>query len=165
MALPTMFLSLANIGGESSAEGYDGKIQVHDWDWGMHNNASFNLTGEKAAQQTKFAHLTIYKKFDKSSPTLMQYCAYGTKIPEGTLVCRKYAGGLPVDYLKIYLKDIKVNHLTWPVKGGDEGGFSETLELSFHKVSVEYAVQLADGSLTGATIFPFYNISNPNETT
>jgi type VI secretion system secreted protein Hcp len=157
-----MFLLLTNIGGESLDLVYEGKIEVEDWDWGMHNNASFQLTGMKAAQHTRFSHLTIHKKLDKSSPTLMQYCAYGTKIPEATLVCRKNDGGIPADYLKIFLKDVKVNQVAWPIKGSDVGGFAETLELSFHHVHVEYKMQIADGSLAGATEFPWYNIADPD---
>src|SRR5579859_5317875 len=130
--MANMFLLLTKIDGESLDLVYEGKIEVHDWDWGMHNNASFDLTGTKAAQHTRFSHLNIHKKFDKASPTLMLYCAYGTKIPEATLVCRKNDGGVPVDHLKIFLKDVKVNQLTWPIKGSDVGGFDETLERSFH---------------------------------
>jgi type VI secretion system secreted protein Hcp len=164
MPLPTMFLCLHNISGESLDDTYYGQIEVVDWDWGMDNNASFNLTGEKAAQHTSYSHLNIFKKIDKSSPTLMLYCANGTKISEGTLICRKNAGGSPVDYLKIHMKEIKVNQLRWPFKGSDEGGLSETLELSFHQVSAEYSVQMADGSLGGTTEFPLHNISNPDDT-
>ena len=161
--MANMFLLLTNIDGESLDLVYNGKIEVMDWDWGMHNNASFELTGAKAAQHTRFAHLNIHKKLDKSSPTLMLYCAYGTKIPEATLICRKNDGGVPVDYLKIQLKDVKVQSLNWPVKGGsDVGGFTEVLELSFHKVEAEYKMQIADGSLTGATLFPLYNIPDPD---
>ena len=161
--MANMFLLLTNIDGESLDQVYNGKIEVVDWDWGMHNNASFELTGAKAAQHTRFAHLNIHKKLDKSSPTLMLYCTYGTKIPEATLICRKNDGGIPVDYLKIHLKEVKVHQLTWPVKGGsDVGVFTEVLDLSFHKVHVEYKVQIADGSLAGATEFPWYNISDPD---
>jgi type VI secretion system secreted protein Hcp len=157
-----MFLLLTNIDGESLDEVYRGKIEVEDWDWGMHNNASFDLTGTKAAQHARFQHINIHKKLDKSSPTLMLYCTYGTKIPEATLICRKNDGGTPVDYLKIYLKDVKVQQVLWPTKGSDVGGFAETLELSFHRVHVEYKMQIADGSLTGATEFPWFNITDPD---
>jgi type VI secretion system secreted protein Hcp len=160
--MANMFLLLTNIDGESLDVVYEGKIEVEDWDWGMHNNASFELTGAKAAQHTRFNHLTIHKKLDKSSPTLMLYCAYGKKIPDATLVCRKNDGGIPVDYLKIHLKNVKVNQVAWPIKGSDVGGVAETLELSFHQVQVEYKMQIADGSLTGATEFPLYNIPDPD---
>jgi len=160
--MANMFL-LTNIPGESLDAVYEGKIEVEDWEWGMHNHAAFQLTGSKAAQHTRFKHLTVHKKLDKSSPTLMQFCTYGTKIPEATLVCRKNnGGGVPVDYLKITLKEVKVTSVDWPAKGSDFGGFPETLELSFHQVQVEYSVQIADGSLGGATEFPLYNIADPD---
>jgi len=162
--MANMFLLLTDIDGESLDVVYKDKIEVEDWDWGMHNNASFDLTGSQAAQHTRFQHLNIHKKLDKSSPTLMLYCAKGRKIPEATLICRKNDGDVPVDYLKIELKEVKVQQLTWPVKGGDIGGFAETLELSFHKVHVEYKVQIANGTLAaGATQFPLFNISDPDE--
>jgi len=165
--MANMFLALTNIPGESLDHAHHEEIEVEDWDWGMHNNASFELTGEKAAQHTRFSHLIIHKKLDKSSPTLMLYCAYGTKIPDATLTCRKNDGDDQVEYLKIHIKEVKVHQLNWPVKGGsDVGGFTETLDLSFHKVHVEYKLQTNEGALdksaAGTTEFPLYNVSDPD---
>src|ERR1700744_6529486 len=139
------FLDLNEIPGESLDHVYAGKIEVHDWTWGMNNNASFNLTSEKAAQQTKFLHLTVHKRFDLSTPTLMRFCAYGWKIDKGTLICRKHDGETTVDYLKIHLEEIKVQKVDWPVRGSEDGILAETVELSFHKVSLEYKMQQNDG--------------------
>jgi type VI secretion system secreted protein Hcp len=162
--MANMFLALTNIQGESRDHAHAGEIEVHDWDWGLHNKASFQLTGDQAAQHTKVQHLIIHKMFDKSSPTLMGYCAYGKKIPEGTLTCRKNDGENQVEFLIIKLIDIKVNEVKWGVKGEDARGFPEILELSFLKVRATYQTQIQDGSLAGATEFPIYNIADPDKT-
>lgn len=161
--MANMFLALTNIQGESRDHIHQGEIEVHDWDWGMHNKASFRLKADEAAQHTKIEHLKVHKKFDKASPTLMLYCAHGKKIPEGTLTCRKNDGENQVEYLIIKLHDIKVNEVKWDPKGEDPGGIPETLELSFFKVHVIYKVQILDGSLAGATEFPPYNVANPDD--
>jgi type VI secretion system secreted protein Hcp len=161
--MANMFLLLTNIDGESLDAAYAGTIEVEDWEWGLHNHAAFKLTGSQAAQHTRFKHLTVHKKLDKSSPTLMLYCTHGTKIREAVLICRKNAGEFKVDYLTITLQEVKVHSVDWPVKGGsDVGGFAETLELSFHKVQVEYQLQKADGTSAGATVFQLYDIGNPD---
>jgi len=168
--MANMFLDLEEIPGESLDLAYLGKIEVHDWNWNMNNDASFSLKSEQAAQQTKFSHLTVHKKFDLSTPTLMRFCAHGWKIRKGMLVCRKNDGDTKIDYLKIYLEEIKVQKLDWPAKGGDDSGaVVETVELSFHKVRVEYQLQQNSGDglskeAGGVNEFPLFNVPNPDKT-
>jgi|SRR5579862_5930705 type VI secretion system secreted protein Hcp len=167
--MANMFLDLKDVRGESIDHAYDGKIEVHDWSWGMHNNATFNITGKQAAQHTRFLHLIVDKKIDLSTPTLMRFCAHGWKIDSGTLICRKNDGDTQVDYLKIHLEEIKVQRVDWPQKGADDGAIHEQVELSFHRVSVEYKMQQNDGNLSekpilGKNEFPLFNIPDPDKT-
>jgi len=162
--MANMFLDLTNIAGESLDHDHEGKIEVHDWSWGMHNHAPFSITaGDKAAKHARFTHITIHKRIDRSTPTLMQYCAHGMKIPEGTLICRKNDGDKQIEYLTIKLKEVKVYEVDWPLKGGDD---VETIMLAFHKVHVEYTVQTNEGDLDknpkGSTLFDF-NIPDPDD--
>src|ERR1700753_1234357 len=144
------FLSLANIEGESLDYIHQGEIEVHDWDWGLNNKATFRVSAAEAARQTRVQHLIIHKVFDKATPTLMLYCAQGRKITTGRLTCRKNDGEQQVAFLLIDFRDIKVNEVKWSPKGEDPRGIPEILELSFSKVKVTYQVQTNDGSLSGA---------------
>lgn len=158
------FLSLTNIEGESLDYIHEGEIEVHDWDWGLNNRATFRVSAAEAAQQTRVQHLIIHKMFDKATPTLMLYCAQGRKIPHGRLTCRKNDGEQHVAFLMIDLSDIKVNEVKWAPKGDDPRGIPEILELSFLKVKLSYQVQIRDGSLSGASEFPEYDVGNPDKT-
>jgi type VI secretion system secreted protein Hcp len=162
--MANMFLSLSKIEGESRDHIHHGEIEVHDWDWGLNNKASFRLSSEEAAQHTRVQHLIVHKMFDKATPTLMLYCRKGWKIPHGKLTCRKNDGENQVEYLVINFSDIKVNEVKWAPKGEDPRGIPEILELSFFKVQLTYQVQKKDGSLGGASDFPEYDIANPDKT-
>ena len=57
------------------------------------------------------------------------------------------------EYLTIELRDIKVESVTWGAKGEDLRGIPETVELSFLKFSILYAMQDNDGHLLGVNTF------------
>ncbi len=48
--MANMFLSLTNIHGESLDHVHAGEIEIHDWEWGMDNAASFRLDPERGDQ-------------------------------------------------------------------------------------------------------------------
>jgi type VI secretion system secreted protein Hcp len=151
--MANMFLYLTNIQGESQDHSHRGEIEIHDFDWGMDNAASFRLKEDDAAKQTQTEHLTVHKKFDRASPTLMNYCANGRHIDEAVLTCRKNAGDDQVAYLKIFLTGVKVNSVKWTPRGEDHGGIPETIDLSFFWFKIVYETQIQDGSLAGKTEF------------
>jgi|SRR5581483_8277775 len=154
-----MFLALTNILGESLDADHKMEIEVSEWTWGMSNNAPFRLQESEAAKQTQVNSIVVQKLFDKASTTLMNYCANGKKIPEGTITCRKHGGGgeydRPVEYLKIKIFDVKVDSLTWGGRNEELRGISEHVNLSFLKFQVIYQVQRRDGTLVGPNEFDF----------
>jgi type VI secretion system secreted protein Hcp len=151
--MANMFLSLTNIHGESRDHIHHGEIEIHDWEWGMTNSASFRLEAADAAKQTQTDHLMVHKVFDKSSPTLMNYCAHGRKIDKAIVTCRKNDGHHQVEYLKIELTGVKINSVKWTPKGEDLKGIPETVDLSFFYFKIIYETQIQDGSLAGKTEF------------
>jgi type VI secretion system secreted protein Hcp len=160
-----MFLKLKDITGESLDLDHPNEIEIHNWSWGLDNNASFRLRDEKSATpQTTVAPLTIDKMLDNATVPLVQYCAQGTHIAEGELVCRKNTGDKygseehhkkhQDEFWKIKLKDIKVLSVRWPGVA-EEHRIPETVELSFLSFTVFYQMQTQEGNLTGARHFPF----------
>jgi type VI secretion system secreted protein Hcp len=153
--MANMFLALTNIHGESRDHAHEGEIEIHEWTWGVTNKAPFRLEASEAAKQTEIGHVTVTKMFDKASVTLMNYCAQGRKIAEGTITCRKNDGEKQVEFLKIKLIDVKIQSVQWPGKGEELRGIPETVELAFFKFHVMYATQIQDGSLGGRNDFDF----------
>ena len=123
--MANMFLKLTNIHGKSRDHKHHGEIEIHDWDWGIENAASFRLEADKAAKQTQVDHVFVHKMFDRASPTLMNYCAYGRQIDEAVITCRKNDGDHQVEYLKIILTGVKVDGVKWAQKGEDPRGIPE----------------------------------------
>src|SRR5581483_11257254 len=141
-----MFLALTNILGESMDVDHKMEIEIFEWTWGMSNSASFRLQESEAAKLTSVQNIVITKMFDKASTTLMNYCANGKKIDEGTITCRKHGGGggenvRPVEYLKIKIFGVKVDSITWGGRGEDIRGIPEQVNLSFLRFEVRYEVQ------------------------
>jgi type VI secretion system secreted protein Hcp len=150
-----MFLALTNILGESLDHDHKMEIEIFEWTWGMSNAAPYRLQESEAAKQTTFQNIVVTKMFDKASTTLMNYCANGKKIDEGTITCRKHDGERPVEYLKIKIFGVKVDSVTWGGRGEDIRGIPEVVNLSFLKFQVIYEVQRRDGSLVGPNEFDF----------
>jgi type VI secretion system secreted protein Hcp len=150
-----MFLALTNILGESMDVHHKMEIELFEWTWSMSNNAPYRLQESEAAKQTQVNNIVVIKMFDKASTTLMNYCANGKKIPEGTITCRKHDGETSVEYLKIKIFNVKVDSLTWGGRNEDVRGIPETVNLSFLKFQVIYEVQSRDGSLVGPNEFDF----------
>ena len=160
-----MFLKLEGITGESLDIDHENEIEIHNWQWGLDNNASFRLRDEKSASpQTSVAALTIDKMLDNATVPLVQYCAQGTHISKGVLVCRKNTGNKSGrmedhqahqdEFWKIELTDIKVLSVKWPGVA-EEHVIPETIELSFLSFIVYYKMQTRKGNLTGDRHFPF----------
>jgi type VI secretion system secreted protein Hcp len=145
--MANMFLSLTNIHGESLDHVHAGEIEIHDWEWGMDNAASFRLDPSEATKQTQTQHLIVHKVFDRASPTLLNYCAHGKKIEHAIVTCRKNDGDNQVEYLKLMFTGVKVNSVKWTPKGEDHRGIPEAVDFSFFLFKVIYQTQVQDGSL------------------
>jgi type VI secretion system secreted protein Hcp len=150
-----MFLALTNILGESLDEHHKMEIEIHEWAWGLDNKAPYRLEESEAAKQTTVDHVVISKMFDKASVALVNYCANGRKIEEGTITCRKNDGDTKVEYLKIKLTGVKVESVKWPGRGEEIRGVPETVNLSFLEFKITYSMQSRDGHLFGPNEFDF----------
>ena len=142
-----MFLKLEGIQGESLDYEHQHGIEIVEFTWGLTNSASFALTQQDAANNSKVDNVTVTKYFDKSSITLAQFCATGHHIPEGRIICRKNTGDEhhpKLDYLLIVLKKVMVTDIKWAGKEAAAGappGAPETVTLSFVQFHLYYTPQ------------------------
>jgi type VI secretion system secreted protein Hcp len=140
-----MFLQIDGIKGESQDKVYKGQIDVQSWSWGMSNSGSAHMGGGQGAGKVNVQDLTFSHYIDKSSPDLMLACCTGKHIPKAVLTVRK-AGGSPLDYLQITMEDLIVTGLTTGGSTGDDR-LSETVNLNFAKVKVQYKEQTPTGAV------------------
>ena len=85
----------------------------------------------------------------------------GGHIPEATLFCRK-AGGKPLDYLKVTLKQALVTSISTGASASDDR-VQETVTLNFSEITEEYTPQSPDGTGQGPVI-KGYNVTKGVET-
>ena len=139
-----MFIKIDGIKGESTDDKHKDEIDVLAWSWGMSQSGTTG-TGGGAAGKVSFKNLTITKRTDRASPSLMLACSNGKHIKEATLTVRKPAE-VPLDFVRLKLSDIIVSSLD-DCTCGDELFITEQVTLNFSKVQFEYFRQKPDGSL------------------
>ena len=139
------------VDGEAKDKSHKGEIDVLAWSWGLSNSGSAHVGGGAGAGKCNVQDISITKYVDKSSPTLMLYCANGKHMDDATLVVRK-AGENPVEYLKIKLTEVLVTSISTGGSGGEDR-LTENVTLNFAKVNVDYTPQ--DDKGKAGTPIPF----------
>jgi type VI secretion system secreted protein Hcp len=146
------FAKLGDIKGESLDDKHKDEIEVLSFSWGVTNSGSMGYGSGGGEGKASFHDLSFTHKVDKASPVLMQACATGVHLKDGTITVRK-AGKGQQEFLVIKMNDIIITGVTHGSSGGD--GASENVSIAFAKVAVEYKPQKADGSLDAGIHFKY----------
>jgi type VI secretion system secreted protein Hcp len=147
-----IFAKLGDIKGESLDDKHKNEIEVLSISWGVSNSGSMAHGSGGGEGKATFHDLSFTHLVDKSSPVLMQSCATGVHLKEGTIVHRK-AGKGQQEYLVVKMNDIIVTSVQQ--SGHSEGGAMESVSLAFGKVAMEYKPQKPDGSLDAGIFFKY----------
>ena len=91
-----------------------------------------------SSRKVRLKEISVTKKHDKASAALFQHAASGKHISTGLITVRK-AGGTPIEYLTIKLKDLAVSSVQ-TAASGDEGP-TEQISFVYGKLEVEYKPQ------------------------
>jgi len=134
--------------GESQAVDHKEEITVHSWAWGM--SASSALGSAQATGRRSYKNLTITKRIDSSSTSLMSVLATNDEVKEAKLSMRK-AGEGQRDYFTIKLSNARVSAID--IECGEDGDALERISFAFTKVEVNYELQQATGQRGGSTTF------------
>ena len=149
-----IFAKIGDIKGESLDSKHKDEIEVLSWSWGVTNPAKAGGSGGGGgAGKASFHDLSFTHKVDKASPVLMQACATGVHLKDGTITVRK-AGKGQQEFLIIKMNDVIVTSVTQGGSGGTDG-MSENVSIAFAKVDVQYKPQKADGSLDAGIHFKY----------
>jgi type VI secretion system secreted protein Hcp len=142
-----IFLKLDGIDGESTKSKAEGWIEIQSFSWGVSNQSSVASGTGHGTGKADVSSITFQKIVDKASPKLMLNCCQGTHVAKGTMQVRESTGGNTTEtYLQYDLEVVYVDSVSW---GGAAGGGkpSESLSLSFQKVTMSYWPQDATGKL------------------
>ena len=146
------FAKLGDIKGESPDDKHKDEIEVLSFSWGVANAGSMAFGGGGGEGKATFHDLSFTHKVDKASPVLMQACATGVHLKEGTITVRKSGKGQQ-EFLIIKMNDIIITSVTNGGGGGD--GASENVSIAFAKVDMQYKPQKPDGSLEAGIHFKY----------
>ena len=146
-----IFAKIGDIKGESLGAKHKDEIEVLSFSWGVTNSAA-NAAGGVGAGKAVFQDLSIVHHVDKSSPQLMTACASGVHLKDATITCRK-AGKGQQEYFVVKMNDVIVTAVQQNTADGQLG--SETINLAFANIDIEYVPQKADGSLDAGVFFKY----------
>ena len=148
-----MTLKLSGIEGESQKSGHAAEIDVLEFNFGATQSGTGHVGMGGGAGQANVKDLTVTKWVDKSSPLLFFNCVTGKHIDEAVLSVRK-AGGTPLDYLQITLKQVLVTSISTGSASSDDR-VVEKVSLNFATIKHQYTPQNKDGSGLGPIIKSF----------
>jgi type VI secretion system secreted protein Hcp len=135
VAIADMFLKLAGVTGEATDPSHTGEIEVISWSGGQEAPSTFGGTSPKG--RAAMSELSVVKRVDQSTPTLMALLRHHKLASSATLTVRK-AGTTPLPYLKLELTNVRVTSLLTDTSGPD---LVDRLRLGFTKIRVTYTPQ------------------------
>jgi type VI secretion system secreted protein Hcp len=147
-----IFAKLGDIKGESTDDKHKDEIEVLSYSWGVTNPAHIGAGGGGGTGRATFQDLSIAHKIDKASPKLLEACATGQHLKEGTITFRK-AGKGQEDFLIIKMNDVLITGVTQAASSSDGG--SENVSLAFAKVDWQFKPQRPNGTLDAGIHFVF----------
>lgn len=137
-------LDITGVTGESKIKGYEKKIDVLAWSWGLSNSGSFHVGGGGGTGKPSFQDISITKNVDLASPVLMLYCANGKHFDKAKLVMRKSGGDSSLEYVIMELEKVLVSSYSTGASGGEDRP-TENISLNFAQVKVTYWSQSDKG--------------------
>ena len=145
------FIKFDGIPGESKDDKHKDWIEVLSFSQEMDQPASAtgSSAGGSTAERVNFSTYNIVHYIDKASTKLAEACCKGTHIKEVTIdFCR--SGGDKLTYYTVKLEQVLVSNIQLSGTHSDDAGFpTESISLTFGKISWTYTQQGADGKAAG----------------
>jgi type VI secretion system secreted protein Hcp len=147
-----IFAKIGDIKGESTDAKHKDEIEVLSFSWGLTNVGFPPLGAVAGPNKATFQDLSIVHNIDKASPLLMKACATGKHLKDATITHRK-AGKDQQEFLIVKMNDVIITGVSHGGASGQPG--SESVNLAFAKVHLEYRPQKPDGSLGAGVHFKY----------
>ncbi len=142
-----IFLQAPTLTGESVVDGFEGAIEVSEWDWGIENAVNIgSIGGGGGAGKATFRELTLVKRMDSASPRLMEILAKGIHLPEVVLTGRTPAtGDQPATHYVVTMGLVFVTSVELAAEAGEPIPI-EVVTFEFGAVTVDYYSVGPDGT-------------------
>jgi type VI secretion system secreted protein Hcp len=140
VAIADMFLKLDGVTGEAHDADHKDEIEVMSWAWGM--AASTDVGTGQISGKAKIKSLSVNKRADRSTPTLIGMLKTNAILKKGSLTVRKAGGPDPLTYYEILLEKVRVVSFDTSTQNTE---LMETVTLAFEKATFKYTPQGAKG--------------------
>jgi type VI secretion system secreted protein Hcp len=138
-----MFIEIDGVNGDSKIK--SNAIDIETWSFGATQSSTGHRSTGSGAGKVNIQDVQLMKLVDKASATLLLKCCKGEHIKKAKIVCRKAAGGAPIDYYTIEMEDVLITSVqTSGSNGGDQ--IMEAVGLNFGAFKLVYTEQKTDGS-------------------
>ena len=151
MAFDT-YLDLKGVEGETTAAGYEKKIEILSFSWGASAPATVGPGKDGiAAGRVSLSSFNIMKKTEKSSARLFKACCNGEHFDTALVSMRKATGeGGQKPFLTYKFTNVMVESIQWSGSGGGDDTPTESVSFAYAKVEIEYFMQDDKGSMKTA---------------
>jgi type VI secretion system secreted protein Hcp len=147
------FLKIDGVNGESTRAGFEQQIELLSFSWGATNTATIGSSGAGGGSgKATVSSFNCLKSTDAASPTLFQGCCSGRHYATAKVTLRKAGGDSPVDYLVYDFVNVYVDSIQWSGSSGGDDRPTESLGISFGKVTVTYTGQSASGAAASPVV-------------
>jgi type VI secretion system secreted protein Hcp len=147
------FLKIEGVDGESTRAGFEKQIELLSFSWGASNSVTMGSAGGGGGGgKASVSSFNCLKATDAASPTLFQGCCAGKHYPKAKVTLRKAGGDAPVDYLVYEFEKVYVDSIQWSGSSGGDDRPTESLGISFGKVTVTYTGQSATGAAASPVV-------------
>ena len=141
-----LFIKISDVSGESQVKDHLNEIQVLSWSHSFNqpSSATRSSAGGGTVEQANHADFSFTKYVDISSVPLMKLCWNGKISRTAVFTAYRSDGDALVEYLKVVMENVIVSNISF---GGGTGDLaSETVTLSYGKVTYTYSPQPVDGT-------------------
>jgi type VI secretion system secreted protein Hcp len=141
-----MILELDGVEGESKQDGFEDKIDIYSFSWGLSNSAAGHTGSGSAAGLANVHDLTVSKYTDKSTNKLILFAYNGKHVGNGKLHVFKAGGDDKVEYLTYEMTEVFITNFSQSDSSGGGDIASESVTLNFSEVDIKYKLQESTGS-------------------
>jgi type VI secretion system secreted protein Hcp len=140
------FLKLDGVDGESRRKGFEKAIEIFSFSFGASNPATIGSGTGSGAGKVTLSSFNIMKKSDAASTLLFTACCKGNHFPKGSVTLHKSGGKEAMDFLKYEFEEVFIDSIQWSGSSGGDDTPTESIQMSFGKVTATYTAQNPDGS-------------------
>src|SRR5690606_18537957 len=151
-----------DIAGESTRKGFEGKMEIYSFSFGVSNPATIGPGSEGAGGgRASLSSFNCMKATDRASPILFMYCASGQHFKNASVSLLKAGGEGPVLYLTYQFENCYIESMSWSgTTLGSDDLPTESLMIAFGKVTITYNAQVTiSGQKAAQTLIGSWDVT------